>query len=715
MTVFMDIQATTRIPHDVIDFRIERLRRALLKADARAALAVAKHYAEAGLAEAQFVLAGILASTDQPEDLEAAKGWYKAAARQGHIEAAKTLWRATVINAGSGAIDRSLEDVILAADLGDYLASAALIVVYGQKPDAPVPNMLAYLERHVGRGDSYAQDVLALAYDYGHHGLPRNPEKAFELYTQAALQGNPHAQCAVGICYAHGLGVQQNDEQAVHWYQQAASRGSAQAQCNLGVSYEIGRKPLGKSMQEANRWYRRSAMRDFADAQYNLGLSYQRGRELPQDDEIANRWFARAAKQGMAGAQCSLGFSYERGRGVAQDFAKAAELYSAAAKSGDAQAQQNYAYLLENGLGVEKNLPEAVHWYRTAADQGLGSAQSCLAFMYETGTGVEKGLDAALGHYQRAAAQNDKRGIQGVARIKWQQERAEAAKALNALEARLKGQDAAYENKKALLVPILQPLFKQLPPAKWAAAYEEAYAGVRLPAEGTIRPQPESASQRCDDRGEPETKAAPAIGALKTNVLSRRAPLLCRWWMHKRRVVNIAVERRGAKKLFHRHSAYVLCLRCGRAESYNGTPLSAADVAERHAAARRASRSFADEGPFTSPDPNADLVIVTRAVRPEMLHMRRISRHSGYILPRRGLLGMLNRWPLWMLDHWLQRRWNVRHAKRLFRHAGLTVPRDWDEITMIVAAASIDPVLAEYYNTTEETRKLRQRCQAQQQ
>ncbi len=427
----MGIYPTTSVANGVIDFRIERLRRALRRADPTEALTVAKNYATTGLAEAQYLLAETLASSRRTEDIETAKRWYEAAARQGHVEAGRRLWRVSVVNAGSGAIDRALADVILAADLGDYQASGVLIGLYGQKPTAPVPKMLAYLQRHVECGHSYAQYALALAYDNGHYGLTPSPERAFELYSLAARQGDADAQCCLGIFFASGRGVQQDEEQAVHWYREAARRGNAQAQYNLGYSYAIGRRPCQQSMSEANRWYRRAALRDFPQAQHNLGLSYRLGSSLPQNHELANRWIARAAQHGLPEAQCSLGFSFERGLGVDPNPSKAAELYVAAAKAGHAQAQQNYAFLLENGLGLAKNQIEAVRWYRAAADQGLASAQSCLAFMYENGKGVAKNLLEALEYYQRAAAQSDERGNDGVARILWQQRLEAAQKSLD--------------------------------------------------------------------------------------------------------------------------------------------------------------------------------------------------------------------------------------------------------------------------------------------
>jgi hypothetical protein len=67
-----------------------------------------------------------------------------------------------------------------------------------------------------------------------------------------------------------------------------------------------------------------------------------------------------------------------------------------------------------------------------------------------------------------------------------QRELEDARKALNTLEDQLKTRDPDYQVKRALLVPVLQPLFKQIPPSKWLASFEEAYAGIRLPAAGTV-------------------------------------------------------------------------------------------------------------------------------------------------------------------------------------------------------------------------------------
>ncbi len=64
-----------------------------------------------------------------------------------------------------------------------------------------------------------------------------------------------------------------------------------------------------------------------------------------------------------------------------------------------------------------------------------------------------------------------------------QQQRVNHAKQrLNVVETELRGTDPLYEQKRAMLVPMLQPIFETLPPAQWERAFRAAYAKLTLPA-----------------------------------------------------------------------------------------------------------------------------------------------------------------------------------------------------------------------------------------
>ena len=67
-------------------------------------------------------------------------------------------------------------------------------------------------------------------------------DKAFNIFSKAANEGNSHAQNAMGKLYYEGIGVNKDDSIALQWFRKSAEQGYAGAQNNLGVMYEYGYK-----------------------------------------------------------------------------------------------------------------------------------------------------------------------------------------------------------------------------------------------------------------------------------------------------------------------------------------------------------------------------------------------------------------------------------------------------------------------------------------
>jgi hypothetical protein len=67
------------------------------------------------------------------------------------------------------------------------------------------------------------------------------------------------------------------------------------------------------------------------------------------------------------------------------------------------------------------------------------------------------------------------------------QDTARAKADLTTLGTTLQATDPDYARKRALIVPVLKPLFHQLPPAQWKQAFETAYRNVVIPR-GVARP-----------------------------------------------------------------------------------------------------------------------------------------------------------------------------------------------------------------------------------
>ena len=78
--------------------------------------------------------------------------------------------------------------------------------------------------------------------------LPPKCEGSITSLVALAEQGDPRAQCWVGLHYTFGTGVKQDVTQAVHWLDKSANQGFAPAEYSLSFFYKHG---LGVSFNSA--------------------------------------------------------------------------------------------------------------------------------------------------------------------------------------------------------------------------------------------------------------------------------------------------------------------------------------------------------------------------------------------------------------------------------------------------------------------------------
>lgn len=92
--------------------------------------------------------------------------------------------------------------------------------------------------------------------------MAEDKEQAAALYRRAAEQGYAYAQCNLGFCYLHGIGVEPDDAQAVRWLERAAEQGHPRALYLLGNCCLDG-EGTEQSDQRAAECYRDGANRDY--------------------------------------------------------------------------------------------------------------------------------------------------------------------------------------------------------------------------------------------------------------------------------------------------------------------------------------------------------------------------------------------------------------------------------------------------------------------
>lgn len=164
--------------------------------------------------------------------------------------------------------------------------------------------MLTYLKL-ADAGNVSAQFSLGYMFDKGELIAANKPE-AVAWYRKAARQGNSEAQVDLAIIYETGAnGVPKDLSKAIGWYQKAATGGNPDAQEKLAYFYEHG-LGLPKDPATAARLYRSAAEQGKMTAQNNLGRLYQLGNGVKQDKTQAIYWYKKAAEQGSQAAKANL-------------------------------------------------------------------------------------------------------------------------------------------------------------------------------------------------------------------------------------------------------------------------------------------------------------------------------------------------------------------------------------------------------------------------
>lgn len=173
------------------------------------------------------------------------------------------------------------------------------------------------------------------------------PKEAAVWFCRAAESGHAAAQCALGVCYAEGKGVEQDLPQAVHWYRLSAEQGYCDALFNLGWCYMCGEGVEPDAAQSAH-YFRGAAEQGDDLAQYYLGCAYERGLGVPQDFEQALYWYRLSAELGNAVAECAVGYCYAGGIGVSRDVSEAARWFALSARHGHHEAATALERLQQN-------------------------------------------------------------------------------------------------------------------------------------------------------------------------------------------------------------------------------------------------------------------------------------------------------------------------------------------------------------------------------
>lgn len=117
--------------------------------------------------------------------------------------------------------------------------------------------------------------------------------------------GERDPACKEGLDYYLGRGTEQSYEKAFQIFSELASEGNAEAEFHLAICYLNG-YGVSESKEDAAELMRMSAEKDFPEAEFELGLMYYSGYGVDESYELSERWLRMAWSHGLDRAKKDL-------------------------------------------------------------------------------------------------------------------------------------------------------------------------------------------------------------------------------------------------------------------------------------------------------------------------------------------------------------------------------------------------------------------------
>ncbi|MBR9651483.1 SEL1-like repeat protein [Thalassovita aquimarina] len=289
--------------------------------------------------------------------------------------------------------------------LAQYRYGRVLIEGKGGPRDATAAR--DWLEKAVEQNHAEAAVLLGRMYlSAKKNSTNYRPDRAAELFSNAAARGQSEAQYYLALLYLQGVGIEEDQKQAFNWFLAAAEGGHVQAQYELSKAFARGRGTK-KNDEEAARWLAEAAAAGHVEAQYFMSVALDTGNGMERNRAAAADWLRRSAEGGLVAAQRALGKKYLIGDYVKADAEEAVRWLTEAAKRGDTQAMFELGQAHLDGGTLPADPGRAWAWFQRASDDEYGPASAAMGRMLEQSTGDAPDLPKAVRFYRKALAQGD--------------------------------------------------------------------------------------------------------------------------------------------------------------------------------------------------------------------------------------------------------------------------------------------------------------------
>ena len=281
-----------------------------------------------------------------------------------------------------------------------------LALEYYQKKD--LQKAFELFTKSAENGNPEAQLALAKMYEKGEGCLKDSFENLY-WYSRTAKNGNLEAQLFLGDFYINGIELSKNFALAFEFFYLASENENPKAQCSIGIMYELGLGGVQQNSQKAFEYYKKSAEQNYEKAKEKLDLLSPKKSNIKSNSffrlaytyycmggnkknlNIAFKYFYKASLMGNCEAQFYLGDMYESGEGTEKDDLEAIYWYFKSSQNGNKESENKFKILSSMKDGIPSNVWEYYRFFeeKKLADRGDANAQFEIAQKYRTGDGVQ--------------------------------------------------------------------------------------------------------------------------------------------------------------------------------------------------------------------------------------------------------------------------------------------------------------------------------------
>jgi TPR repeat protein len=193
--------------------------------------------------------------------------------------------------------------------------------------------------------------------------------KEYELFRNAADQGNPFAMCVCSRIQSELTEITRSDQKVFDFAHKAAVAEFAPGFYELARCYEKG---IGTpvDLAKAEELYVQSVQGKYGEAAWYLATCYEKGTFGEVDVDKAIQFAETAVQHGDLMAPYMLGSWYERGEFLKQDQSRALHWYRRGSEMGDYFSSHRLFVAYSSGeLGLEKDDTQATKFYELCNEQ----------------------------------------------------------------------------------------------------------------------------------------------------------------------------------------------------------------------------------------------------------------------------------------------------------------------------------------------------------